>query len=501
MNRWTVALGGMLLMICLGTIYSWSLFTQPLIACFGWSTTTTTFAFSLAIFCLGLGALVGGRLQDRIGPRQVAITSAVLWGGANVLAGLGTPYLGAGWLCLTYGVAGGIGVGMGYVTAVTAVTKWFPNRRGLGSGIAVTGFGLGAVIYNLAVKSLPSFRAAAAEAARCAKAAHAGGVTRLLGAGQMHAVMNVLTLSGIAFVVLGLLAASLLANPTAPAQPTQPTRPGKAKAAAARHSYTTRQMLATRQFYLLWATLFLNVTAGIILISNALPILQELTGASPAAVAAAYGGVALFNTLGRFFWGALSDRIGPTRSFCLIFLLQAVVFFLLGSAHTLAWALVAYAVVLLCYGGGFGTMPSMNADYFSTRHMGANYGALLTAWGAAGVAGPLFVAAANDANGAFSGALPLVSIVLAAATILPLLTRKPAARIRRCAAIFLPSFTPGFARLDATIAKMAAVMREPTASRMPLVSPGPSTITGFGVPARTQRVALHPAVQTSDRRC
>jgi len=469
MNRWTVALGGMLLMMCLGTIYSWSLFTQPLIASFGWSTTTTTFAFSLAIFCLGLGALAGGRLQDRIGPRQVAIVSAVLWGGANALAGLGTPTLGAGWLCLTYGMAGGFGVGMGYVTAVTAVTKWFPNRRGLGSGIAVTGFGLGAVIYNLAVKSLPSFREAAAAAARYAKEAHAGGITRLLGAGQMHAVMNVLTLSGIAFVLLGLLAASLLANPAPPASlkspaPAAPFR-GRTRAAAVGHSYTTGEMLATRQFYLLWATLFLNVTAGIILISNALPILQELTGASPAAVAAAYGGVALFNTFGRFFWGALSDRIGPTRSFCLIFLVQAVVFSLLGSAHTLTWALVAYAIVLLCYGGGFGTMPSINADYFGTQHMGANYGALLTAWGAAGVVGPLFVAAANDAHGAFSGALPLVAVVLAAAAILPLMTRKPALRRGSSAPIFLPGFTPGFARLDATIAKMAAVALQPSERR------------------------------------
>jgi MFS family permease len=185
-------------------------------------------------------------------------------------------------------------------------------------------------------------------------------------------------------------------------------------------------MLATSQFYFLWSMLFLNVTAGILLISNALPILQELTGASPSVVAAAYGGVALFNALGRFFWGAISDRIGRTYAFSLIFLVQAVVFFLMGSAHGLMWATAAYAVILLCYGGGFGTMPSFNADYFGTRHMGANYGVLLTAWGAAGVAGPVFVAAVNDTSGAFSGALPVVAIVLAAATMLPLFTKKPA---------------------------------------------------------------------------
>jgi len=284
----------------------------------------------------------------------------------------------------------------------------------------VTGFGLGAVVYNLVVKSLPSFRSAAAAAAQHAKALHVGAV-RLLPAGQMHAVMNVLTLSGVAFLVLGVLGACLLHNPTPAAQGAE-----EASAAGQGHSYTPRQMLATSQFYFLWSMLFLNVTAGILLISNALPILQELTGASPAAVAGAYGGVALFNALGRFFWGAISDRIGRTYAFSLIFLVQAVVFFLMGSAHGLMWATAAYAVILLCYGGGFGTMPSFNADYFGTRHMGANYGELLTAWGAAGVAGPVFVAVVNDTSGAFSGALPVVAIVLAAATLLPLVTKKPA---------------------------------------------------------------------------
>jgi MFS transporter, OFA family, oxalate/formate antiporter len=422
-NRWIIAFAGMLLMMSLGTIYSWSLYTQPLICAFGWSTSTTTCAFSIAIFFLGLGALAGGRFQDRIGPRRVALAGAVLWGAGNVLAGLGTPHFGAGWLYLSYGVMGGFGVGMGYVTSVAVVTKWFPRQRGLGSGIVVTGFGLGAVVYNLVVKSLPSFRSAAATAAQYARASHASSVTRLLPAGQMHAVMNVLTLSGVALFALGAVAAWLLANPASAAQRAQ-----EVSAAGEGPSYTPREMLATRQFYFLWTMLFVNVTAGILVISNALPILQELTGASPSVVAAACGGAALFNTLGRFFWGAISDRIGHARAFSLIFVVQAVVFYLLGSAHGLIWAVAAYAVILLCYGGGFGTMPSFNADYFGTRHMGANYGVLLTAWGAAGVAGPAFVAAVNDTTGAFSGALPVVALVLAAATMLPLITKKPPVR-------------------------------------------------------------------------
>jgi OFA family oxalate/formate antiporter-like MFS transporter len=229
------------------------------------------------------------------------------------------------------------------------------------------------------VKSIPSLRSAGAAAAQFAKAAQAGATRHLMGAGQMHAVMNVLTLSGIAFCALGLLGAWLLDNPTSGSQ----GEPG-ASAASPERSYTPGQMLATPQFYFLRAMLFLNVTAGILLISNALPPLQQLTGASPAAVAGAYGSVAMFNTLGRFFWGAISDRIGRTYAVALRGLLRH-------AAH------------------------------------GGNYGVLLTAWGAAGVAGPTFVAIVNDTSGAFSGALPVVAIVLAAATMLPLVTTKPAA--------------------------------------------------------------------------
>src|SRR5213075_445256 len=136
-NRWAVAAAGTVTMVCLGTVYSWSLFTQPLIASFGWSNTTTTWAFSLSIFFLGVGAIVGGRWQDRSGPRPVIVTGAVLWGVGNVLAGLGTARFGAWWIYLTYGVLGGIGLGLGYVTPVAAVTKWFPDRRGLASGMVV----------------------------------------------------------------------------------------------------------------------------------------------------------------------------------------------------------------------------------------------------------------------------------------------------------------------------------------------------------------------------
>jgi len=167
------------------------------------------------------------------------------------------------------------------------------------------------------------------------------------------------------------------------------------------------------------------VTAGILVIGNAVPMMQELTSLAPALVAATYGGVALFNALGRFFWGAISDRIGSVRTFALIFGIQVVVFGLMDGIHSLFAVAAAYAIVLLCFGGGFGTMPSIIAEYFGARHMGANYGAILTAWGVAGVAGPLFAARVKDATGSYAGAMLPVACMLLGAVLLPLILRKP----------------------------------------------------------------------------
>ena len=434
-NRWTIALAGTLVMICLGTVYSWSLFTRPLAAGFHWSNAVATWAFALAIFFLGIGAVIGGRWQDRVGPRNVTLTGVLLWGAGNLLAGIGTNALGVWWLYLTYGVIGGLGLGMAYITPVATVTKWFPDKRGFASGMVVMGFGLGAFFYNQIVTRVPSFAAAAQKATgyiaakdAAAKAGTAFGPSTLpataqFGQAEISAVLMVFIASGLIYIIIGGLSAMLLTNPPAGYAIAGAT----ATAAQSGRNLTPSQTLRTPQFYLLWLMLFLNVTAGILIISNAVPIYSDLTTASAAAAGAIYGFLAIFNGLGRFFWGAVSDRIGRNMAYVLIFGIQVIVFLVLGRLHDFTLVGLCFAIVLLCYGGGFGTMPSFNADYFGTKYLGQNYGMIITAWGFGGIVGPYIGSTVKDLTGSFTGALMPVAIMLLVAAILPFITKKPRA--------------------------------------------------------------------------
>ena len=299
---------------------------------------------------------------------------------------------------------GGLGLGLGYVTPVAAVTKWFPDRRGLGSGLVVGGFGLGAFGYAHLLRSFPAF---------------SGGA----GAASGPAVLQAFTISGVAFALLGGAGALLVRNP--------PAASPAAAVAAGGVDFTPGAMARTPQFWAAFGMLFLNVTAGILFISNAVPIMRELTGAAPAVAAGVYGTIALANALGRFLWGAVSDRIGRRAAFAAIYLLQVAVFVVVGRLHSMWVVAPLFALVLLCYGGGFGVMPSLVADWFGTRHLGVNYGWVLLAWSLAGVAGPGFVAMVKDRTGSFAGALPVTAGVLALAVLLPLLARAPRAYPRR----------------------------------------------------------------------
>jgi MFS family permease len=439
LNRWSVAWAGVVVMIVAGTAYAWSNFTQPLIAGFGWSSTQTSLIFGIAIFSLGIGAVVGGRWQDRVGPRLVTVTGIILWGFGNVFAAVGPHQV--WWFDLTYGVLGGFGNGMAYITPVATVTKWFPDKRGLASGMVVMGFGLGAFFYGFILKAIPAFvtasKHAGAFADAKAAALKAGTVfdpaQYALTPADLSAVMNVFLISGILYAIVGGLCASLLRNPPPGYSVAGATAAAKA---SDENSFTPSQVLRTPQLYLLWLMLFVNVVAGILIVSNAVPIIRELISkgvTDPDAIKAltgeaisAYAFVAIFNALGRFFWGSISDRIGRNNTYALIYGAQVIIFFLLPGFHSIPLVLFAFAIILACYGGGFAVMPSFNADYFGTKYLGQNYGYILTAWGLGGLVGPYIAGAVKDRTGSFSGALTPMAIMLLCAIVLPFITKKPA---------------------------------------------------------------------------
>jgi N-acetylneuraminic acid mutarotase len=234
--------------------------------------------------------------------------------------------------------------------------------------------------------------------------------------------MQVFIVSGVVFLVVGLTAASLFRNP--PPGYLVPARQRAAKSCTDT-GYSPSQVVAMPQFYLLWLQLFVNVIAGITIISNAVFVLADLTRRSPAAIAPLFGLVSIFNALGRLLWGAISDRIGCNHTFAVMFAVQAVTVLLLAHTHALVPALAAVSVILLCCGGGFGTMPSYNAHCFGTRFMGLNYGLILSAWGCAALVGPIIVARAKDLTGSFAGMLPLIALLLLVSIILPYITKKP----------------------------------------------------------------------------
>ena len=439
-NRWMIAAAGAAVMLTIGAIYSWGIFTQPLLVAYRWDLTTTTWAYAIANFSLAaVGAVIGGFWQDKAGPRTVAIAGVSLWGLGNVLAGLGTSLLGAPWLYVTYGIVGGIGAGMAYIAPLAMVTKWFPDKKGLAGGLVAGGFGLGAFFYNQVVPRLSGFHTAAV---------HAGGFIAARTAAQsagtsfdpaaltlaptftlddIAVVLRVFVVSGVVFLIVGLTAASQFRNPPQGYSPPSPPRTNSRRdaLAAATGGYTPSQVILMPQFYLLWLQLFVNVIAGISIISNAGYLLADLTKLSAATIAPLFGLVSIFNALGRCFWGAISDRIGCNHTFAAMFAVQAVTVLLLAHVHALLPALAAVSVILLCCGGGFGTMPSFNASCFGTKFMGLNYALILSAWGFAGLTGPMLIARAKDLTGSFAGLLPLIAIVLSASVILPYLTKKP----------------------------------------------------------------------------
>ncbi len=391
-SRWCIAAAAVVMQLCLGAAYGWSVFVQPLVKTEHWSLPQVSVTFSLAIFCLGIGTLIGGAVQDRVGPRAVASCAAVLYGAGYLIASYAVKSHSLPGVYAGYGVIAGFGMGIGYICPIATLVKWFPERRGLMTGIAVCGYGMGALVMSAVAAPLIA----------------------------TSGVATTLATLGSAYFVLVLLAAQFHRNP--------PVAAAENASAASGSDFTRGEALRTRQFWIVWSMVFVNVSAGLMIISQASPMAQQVDGMTPAAAAGVVGAIAILNGLGRIVWAALSDHFSRTRVFVILFSLQAIVFCMLPSIHTRWTFTVAVALIGFAYGGGFGTLPSLTAELFGPKHIGAIYGAILLAWGIGAVPSPILIAYVRQRTGTYSPALYAIAAVMFVSVLLPVALRRPVKR-------------------------------------------------------------------------
>jgi MFS transporter, OFA family, oxalate/formate antiporter len=393
-RRWPIAAAGVVMQIALGAVYAWSVFRIPLTEAFGWTISEVTLTFTIAIFVLGFAAFAGGLWMRRVGPRTVAVASGIMYGLGVILAGLADGRL--WWMYGSYGLMGGVGLGLGYIVPVATLVRWFPDRRGMITGIAVAGFGAGALI------TAPLATRLIAE----------------IGAPRTFVVLGIVYLAAVT------CAGWFMQNPPAGYMPSGWTPSAAQQKQRSTKVYTLQEALASWQWYGLWALLFLNTTAGIAIISQAAPMAEEITGVTAATAAGLVGAISIANGAGRFLWASLSDVIGRPAVFLIMFPLQGLLFALLPSVDSFAVFTTLACAILLCYGGGFGTMPAFAADRFGAENVGSIYGLMLTAWSFAGVLGPMLIAALREQTGQYGDALYVIAGLMFVSTIIPVLLAK-----------------------------------------------------------------------------
>ena len=392
-NRWFIALAAIGLHISIGSVYAWSVLTRPIMADMGFTLSQTTWTFSLAILMLGLSAGFLGSFAEKIGPKKSGLLAMLFW----VTGLLGTAYAlsihNLTLLYLFYGIIGGIGLGIGYITPVSTLVKYFPNRPGFATGLAIMGFGFASLI--------------------------AGPLMQYLVA-QVELVDTFIILGVIYLVIMG--ASSLYLK--AP-QPKHPTRTTKDKSAMYVHTHgmLANDAMKTWQFGALWWVFFINITCGIGLLSLASPMAQETIGMTPAAAASLVGIIGIFNGGGRIAWSTISDYLGRTQTYILFFIIEIVAFYLLAQTNSALTFQILILLIITCYGGGFSCMPAYLADLYGIRQLSTIHGRILTAWGLAGIAGPMLVSYFHEAGYGYTTALECFAALFVLNTIIAIILK------------------------------------------------------------------------------
>lgn len=392
-NRWVIAIAAFFMQLALGSVYAWSVFLTSVQTLYHVSKPQANLTFSIVLLALGITAGFGGYFNNRFGPRVTATAGGILYGLGVLLAAFTQPSLFL--LYLTFGVIGGIGVGLGYIVPLAMLIKWFPDRRGFITGLAVAGFGAGAAIISPVSASL----------------------IKSIGLSSTFIYL------GIAYFVIVVIAAQFYRPAPEGYAPPGWTPSVQQRATLVAHDYTLGEALRIPRWYLLWLMLALNVTAGAALISVASPLTVKFTGVTVLTAAFLVSMISIFNGAGRLFWAWLSDFIGRPFTFLAMFIIQIIVFALIPSITSFAVLLIPAAIVGLCYGGGFGTMPAFTADFFGPRNAGTIYGAMLTAWSAGGIVGPILISSLD-----YKTALYIIAVLMLVSCALPILVRMLARR-------------------------------------------------------------------------
>jgi OFA family oxalate/formate antiporter-like MFS transporter len=388
-KRWLIAGAGVVIMTLLGTVYAWSVFVKPITQLpYGWDKASVAVVFMIIIGMIGLSAAFGGILVDKKGPKFVCTLGVILYGIGVLLGGVALNVGNIWLLYIGYGVIGGMGNGLAYVVPIATLIRWFPDKRGLITGMSVMGFGLGAFFIG---KIVP-------------------GLINNMG------VANSFFVLGVVYLVGNVLAAMILSNPPKGWLPDGFTP--SASTVSAADSFSWAEAKKTPQWYMIWGMLFLNISAGMGLLSKLSPMAQEVIKAAQGItdekqLAIAGGAVlataSIFNGLGRLFWAAVSDKIGRKNVFLTMFATQAALYFYLPQVNDPMIFTVIACYLLACLGGGFAVMPAFAADSFGPTYIGKVYGFVLTAWGAAGVAGGLAFAKFDKTQALYTAAGLLIA--------------------------------------------------------------------------------------------
>ncbi|HTA43896.1 MAG TPA: OFA family MFS transporter [Bryobacteraceae bacterium] len=394
-NRWWIAVAGVFLQMALGAAYAWSVFRIPLVKEFGWTIAQVSLTFTICWFVLGCMASLGGLWLNWRGPRFVAILGGLLWGGGVFLSSFSAHKL---WLLyLGYGLIGGAGLGMGYIVPIAVLVKWFPERRGLITGIAVGGFGAGSLV-----------------------AAPLAG--RLM---QSVGLMPTFAWLGVAYGAVAVLSGLFMQNPPEGWRPAgwQPTAAQLAQRSD--RDLTLGESLRTWQWWALCGLMSINTMAGLSIVSQAAPIFQEMGRVSAVTAATLVGVISIANGVGRVFWAWVSDVTARKTAFLTMYLLQAVLFWTYHYISSPVLLTVVTFVIVMCYGGAYGITPAFAADYFGSRHVGPIFGTMMLPWAFPAAFGPLLFAWLRETTGGYTQALYLIAGMLTIATVLPLMVSPP----------------------------------------------------------------------------